>query len=140
MSNQRQNLRRKRFGALEVLCFWGNQSGNRAWVYYCRICGHMGHRLGTHLVNGVRTSCPKCHAPALKGKRAKVKRPLLRDVALFFEQNPPPPPSSLGLTNEERTAKAFLRCLPGTPAKVLMDVQDALAAELEKRLGEARTD
>lgn len=54
-------LRGKVFGALKVICRWGPQSGNVAWVYWCRACGHVSKRLGITLVRaGSRTRCPSC--------------------------------------------------------------------------------
>ena len=74
------NLIGKLFGPLNVVKRWGSQSGNIAWVYFCRLCGHVGKRLGTALKRGA-SSCPSCRynsdTPPGKGwpfKRADAKR------------------------------------------------------------------
>ena len=83
------NLKGLKFGALEVLRLRGSQSTNRSWVYWCRICGHVGHRLGTHLVRGVRTSCPACGATAMPRRRAvRVTKPSKEVVSLYIAANP----------------------------------------------------
>jgi hypothetical protein len=44
---------------LKVVKRWGVISGNVAWVFFCRRCGHHGRRAGTRLVKG-DTRCPAC--------------------------------------------------------------------------------
>ena len=79
------DLKKKRFGSLQILCRWGRMASNVVWVYYCLRCGHVGKRLGTHLAQGVRTSCPSCGAvdpPA--GSRAFAKKPTKERLTEFL--------------------------------------------------------
>lgn len=57
------------FGPLKVICRAGVQSKNVSWAYWCRCCGHHGHRLGVRLRRG-GNACPACGAKSLSGKAA----------------------------------------------------------------------
>lgn len=85
---KRLMLKGRHFGPLCVLEFWGYQSSNGAWIYYCRSCGHIGKRLATHLLNHVRTNCPACKRDG--GLRvARVKKPTKTELAAWLSLHGP---------------------------------------------------
>lgn len=121
----------KKFGPLEVVCAWGFQSTNLAWVYYCRACGHIGKRQGTQLVRDGRTTCcPACRAGRRPYGRLAAKPPTKEELGNFFAHDPPSrqPPQTGGTA-----AAANNRDITNWPTSRLRTLADRIQSELTRR-------
>ena len=112
------------FGPLQVAKRWGSQSGNIAWVYFCRLCGHVGKRLGTALKRGAN-SCPSCRykADAPPGKGWPFKRADAKRLAAMMEAAPP---RKTGRKHPPGFTKRLKDCTTAELAVLLQTVDDEL--------------
>lgn len=121
-------LRGAVFGPLKVIQPWGSQSGNIAWVYHCRACGHVGKRLGVTL-RRKEQACPRCKFDRRRYKDGRgwpFPRPDMDAVEKLMESAPP-----LGAprSNPPSLSKRLENCT----TKELTDLIDRIEAELRKR-------
>lgn len=128
------------FGPLRIVTLWGYQSSNAAWVYYCRACGHIGKRLGTHMVRRVRTTCPKCNAADRSGRSA-CPRPSAGVIAAWLTIHGPNSEAELarqavpGSRRVTRAPSAQTTTLEGWDTESLIQLQGRIESILRRKRG-----
>jgi len=115
------------FGPLKVIQPWGSQSGNLAWVYHCRNCGHVGKRLGVAL-RSAGQRCPKCKYFKARPERGRwsYPRPDMEAVDALMADAPP--------WKARLNPPSLSRRLSNCTTKELNDLLDRIEAELESRI------
>lgn len=109
----RLKIKGRCFGPLQVISKWGSRNGNISWVYWCRSCGHIGKKLGTHLVNGRGVRCPVCRE-RFKPRRITFQAPTEQELAAFFAKRVQPGPG-LSWSDELREGRRLLTNFEGSP-------------------------
>ena len=114
------------FGPLKVIQLWGSQSGNLAWVYHCRNCGHVGKRLGVTL-RRTEQKCPKCKYYKQRPDRGAwpFPRPNMEAVDALMAEVP---------AKTRIKPPGLSRRLSNCTTAELNDLLDRVEAELEKRI------
>ncbi len=127
------NMTGKTFGPMKIICLWGVQSGNLAWIYWCRNCGSVSKRLGTTFRNGQQgTKCPACLRSNSRGSWACPK-PETVMVEILMQSKPPEQHHPRCGVLQTKHPAWFTKRLERCSTEELHYLNNAVVAEIAKR-------